>query len=181
MGTAATPHSGGPESSPSEARMHSRQPRFLSSRQCAMTSAWSCLRPAAGFHFGDWVLKLIDAYPGNAPDPRPNPRNIRMGDYQMLLAGDLLRGKFRRSFSRPEPLQPNRISRLEFTLGDKLHRFGKGHRIMVHVQSSWFPLFDRNPQRFCDICHAKPSDYRKARVRVYRSSNRPSFITLPVR
>src|SRR5262249_17287782 len=94
----------------------------------------------------DWVVKLIDVYPGNAPDPRPNPQNVRMGGFQMLVAGDILRAKFRKSFSRPEPMAPDQPTAIEFPLGDKYHTFLKGHRIMVQVQSSWFPMFDRNPQ-----------------------------------
>jgi hypothetical protein len=92
------------------------------------------------------VVKLIDVYPGDAPDPSPNPQNVRMGGFQMLLAGDILRAKFRNSMSAPEPMVPNQPAKLQFTLGDKYHTFLKRHRVMVQVQSSWFPMFDRNPQ-----------------------------------
>jgi len=129
---------------------------------------------------GDWVVKLIDVYPGNAPDPKPNPNNIRMGHFQMLLAGDILRAKFRNSMSAPEPMVPNQPTTLTFTLGDKYHTFLKGHRVMVQIQSSWFPMFDRNPQTFVDIYHAKPADYQKATQTIFRSASRPSFLTLPV-
>jgi len=129
---------------------------------------------------GDWVVKLIDVYPGNAPDPKPNPTNVRMGHFQMLLAGDILRAKFRNSMSAPEPMAPNQPTPLTFTLGDKYHTFLKGHRVMVQIQSSWFPMFDRNPQTFVDIYHAKPSDYQKATQTIFRSTARPSFLTLPV-
>jgi putative CocE/NonD family hydrolase len=129
---------------------------------------------------GDWVVKLIDVYPGNAPDPKPNPNNVRMGHFQMLLAGDILRAKFRTSMSAPEPMVPNQPTSLTFTLGDKYHTFLKGHRVMVQIQSSWFPMFDRNPQTFVDIYHAKPSDYQKATHTIFRSASRPSFLTLPV-
>jgi uncharacterized protein len=128
----------------------------------------------------DWVVKLIDVYPGNAPDPSPNPDNVRMGHFQMLLAGDILRGKFRNSMSAPEPMVPNQPTKITFTLGDKYHMFLKGHRVMVQVQSSWFPMFDRNPQTFVDIYHAKPADYQKATQTVFRSAAQPSFITLSV-
>jgi putative CocE/NonD family hydrolase len=120
----------------------------------------------------DWVVKLIDVYPGNAPAP--------MGGYQMLLAGEILRGKFRNSLSRPEPMVPNQPTRLAFELGDKNHTFRRGHRIMVQIQSSWFPMFDRNPQTFVDIYHAKDSDYQKATQRVYRSPTQSSRIQLTV-
>jgi uncharacterized protein len=121
---------------------------------------------------GDWVVKVIDVYPGNLPAP--------MGHFQMLLAGDVLRAKFRNSMSRPEPMVPGQPTKLAFTLGDKYHTFLKGHRVMVQIQSSWFPMFDRNPQTFTDIYHAKDSDYRKATHKVFRSGQLPSFITLPV-
>jgi hypothetical protein len=129
---------------------------------------------------GDWVVKLIDVYPGDAPDPKPNPQNVRMGHFQMLLAGDILRAKFRKSMSRPEPMVPHQPATLQFSLGDKYHTFLKGHRVMVQIQSSWFPMFDRNPQTFVDIYHAKDADYQKATHQVFRSAALPSFLTLPV-
>ena len=129
---------------------------------------------------GDWVVKLIDVYPGDAPDPSPNPQAIRMGGFQMLLAGDILRAKFRHSMSAPEPMVPHQPAKLQFSLGDKYHTFLKRHRVMIQVQSSWFPMFDRNPQTFVDIYHAKPADYQKAEQTVFRSASRPTFVTLPV-
>ena len=129
---------------------------------------------------GDWVAKLIDVFPETEPDPSPNPENVTMGGYQALLAGDILRGKFRNSLSDPQPMTPNEVTKLEFSLGDKHHTFRKGHRIMVQVQSSWFPMFDRNPQSFVDIYHAAAADYRRATHRVYRSSQFPSHLTVPV-
>ena len=128
---------------------------------------------------GDWVVKVIDVYPGDAPDPKPNPQNVRMGGFQMLLAGDILRAKFRNSMSKPEPMTPRQPATLQFTLGDKYHTFLRRHRLMVQVQSSWFPMFDRNPQTFVDIYHAKDADYRQATHQVFRSVSLPSFITLP--
>jgi hypothetical protein len=103
-----------------------------------------------------------------------------MGGYQMLLAADILRGKFRKSLSNPEPMVPNETTHLEFEVGDKNHTFLKGHRIMVQVQSSWFPMFDRNPQKFVDIYHAKDSDYQKATQKVFRSRENSSRIQLTV-
>jgi len=128
----------------------------------------------------DFVVKLIDAYPGDAPDPKPNPENIHMGGFQMLLAADILRTKFRNSFTAPEPMVPGKATKIEFPLGDKYHTFLKGHRIMVQVQSSWFPMFDRNPQRFVDIYHAKGEDYQKATQKVFRTTDAPSFVTVNV-
>jgi putative CocE/NonD family hydrolase len=129
---------------------------------------------------GDWVVKVIDVYPGDAPDPKPNPENVRMGGFQMLLAGDILRAKFRNGMSTPAPMVPNTPATLQFTLGDKYHTFLKRHRVMVQIQSSWFPMFDRNPQTYVDIYHAKDTDYQKAGHKVFRSAARPSFVTLPI-
>lgn len=117
----------------------------------------------------DWVVKVIDVYPGNAPDNPANPRGVRMGHFQMLLAGEVFRSRYRNSYSRPEPMVPDRPTKIEFDLRDRYHRFLRGHRIMVQVQSSWFPVIDRNPQTFVDIYKAKESDFRRATHRVYRS------------
>ncbi|NOR53228.1 MAG: CocE/NonD family hydrolase [Candidatus Aminicenantes bacterium] len=128
----------------------------------------------------DWVVKLIDVYPGDAPDNKPNPSNVRMGDFQMLVGADVFRGKYRNSFERPEPFVTNKVTRIEYDLRDKCHSFRKGHRIMVQVQSSWFPVIDRNPQKFVDIYHAGASDFQKAVHRVYRSAKFPSHLKLRV-
>ncbi|HMP17058.1 MAG TPA: CocE/NonD family hydrolase, partial [Gemmatales bacterium] len=115
----------------------------------------------------DWIVKLIDVYPADASDPDPNPANIRMGGYQQLVRGDVLRGKFRNSLEKPEPFEPGKPTRVRFTLPDVLHTFRPGHRLMVQIQSTWFPLVDRNPQTFCDIYQAKEADFQKATHRVY--------------
>ena len=128
----------------------------------------------------DWVVKLIDVYPDDAKDPDPNPAGVRMGGYQMLLVGDVLRGRFRNDFSRPEPMAPGRVTRLPFELPDRYHTFRRGHRIMVQVQSSWFPMFDRNPQTFVDVYHARSSDYRPATQRVHRRRGAASRLELPI-
>ena len=134
----------------------------------------------------DFVVKVIDVYPGDFPTPEwpgPGPRpanHVRMGGYQQLVRGEPFRGKFRRSFERPEPFTPGEPDAIRFELPDVAHTFRRGHRVMVHVQSSWFPLVDRNPQTFTDIPRARPEDFRPATQRVYRSAVRPSSITLPV-
>ena len=128
----------------------------------------------------DWVVKLIDVYPPDAPDPEPNPRGVRMGHYQMMLAGDVFRSKFRDSYEHPVPLVPGEVTKIEFDLLDKHHTFLAGHRIMVQIQSSWFPLIDRNPQKFVNIFEAEDSDFQKATHRVYRTKERPSHIKLRV-
>ena len=126
----------------------------------------------------DWVVKVIDVFPDNAPDQENNPMNIRMGGYQRLIRGDIIRGKFRDSFEKPEPFVPGKVTKVAFELPDVQHAFLKGHRIMVQVQSSWFPLFDRNPQTFCNIRAADEADFRKAAHRVYHTARHPSAITL---
>jgi putative CocE/NonD family hydrolase len=128
----------------------------------------------------DWVVKLVDVYPGDYPDPDPNPAGLRMGGYQQLVRGEVFRGRFRHSFERPEPFTPGEVTRIEFTLQDICHTFRAGHRVMVHVQSTWFPLVDRNPQTFVNIPTAKPEDFRKATHRVYRAAATPSGLTVPV-
>ena len=128
----------------------------------------------------DWVVKLIDVYPGDAPDNKPNPQDVRMGDFQMLLAGEVFRGKYRHSYEKPEPFVPNKVTKIEYDLRDKGHCFLKGHRIMVQIQSTWFPVIDRNPQKFVDIYHAKESDFQKATHRVYRSTKNSSHLKLMI-
>ncbi len=128
----------------------------------------------------DWVVKLIDVYPGDYPDPQPNPANLKLGGCQQLVRGDVLRGRFRNSFENPEPFQPGQVTPLDFTLPDIFHTFRSGHRVMVQVQSSWFPLVDRNPQSFVNIPTARPEDFRKATQRVYRASGAASGVTVGV-
>jgi hypothetical protein len=103
-----------------------------------------------------------------------------MGHFQMLLAGEVFRAKFRKSFEKPEPMVPGEITPIEFDLRDRNHTFEKGHRIMVQVQSTWFPVIDRNPQTFVDIYKAEEEDFREATQRVYRSASKPSYIRVNV-
>jgi hypothetical protein len=124
----------------------------------------------------DWVVKVIDVFPDNTPDPTPNPRNVRLGGYEMLVRGDVLRGKFRNSLSAPQPFVPNQPTKIEFVLQDVFHTFKEGHRIMIQVQSTWFPMIDLNPQKFVDIYHAQASDFQKATERIYSTPQYPSHI-----
>jgi hypothetical protein len=101
-----------------------------------------------------------------------------MGGYQMLVRGEPMRARFRNSFERPEAMVPNKITKVEFTLPDVNHAFLKGHRIMVQIQSSWFPLVDRNPQKFVNINTATEADFQKATHRVYRSGQHRSRLTV---
>ena len=123
----------------------------------------------------DWVVKLIDVYPDEvAGQPA-------MGGYQLMVAGDIFRGRYRESFETPKAIEPNVPLTYRFALPDANHVFLPGHRIMVQVQSSWFPLYDRNPQTFVpNIFWAKPGDYRKATHRVYHGPGQASLIELPL-
>ena len=103
-----------------------------------------------------------------------------MGGYQQLIRGEPFRGKFRNSFEKPEPFKPGEIATIKFKMPDVLHTLRPGHRLMVQVQSTWFPLVDRNPQTFCDIYSANESDFKKQTHRVYRDSEHASKITVRV-
>lgn len=126
----------------------------------------------------DFIVKLIDVYPDDTPDIMHNAENVRMGGFQQLVRGEPFRGKYRTGFSDPKPFIPGEVTLLQFRMPDVFHTFRKGHRIMVQIQSSWFPLVDRNPQQFMDIYSAGPEDFRKATQRIYRSRRNPSCILL---
>jgi putative CocE/NonD family hydrolase len=128
----------------------------------------------------DWVVKLIDVYPGDFPNPEPNPADVKLGGCQQLVRGDVFRGRFRNSFEKPEPFEPGKPAKVEMNIPDVCHNFRRGHRVMVQVQSSWFPLVDRNPQTFVDIAKAKPGDFQKATQHVYRSGGMASSLTVQV-
>jgi putative CocE/NonD family hydrolase len=120
----------------------------------------------------DFDVKLIDVYPADDPG--------KMAGYQQLVRGEPFRGKFRKSFAKPEPFTPGKVEEIRFSMPDVYHSFKKGHRIMVQVQSSWFPLTDRNPQTFTDIPNAKASDFVTANERIYHGSRGGSFIEINV-
>jgi putative CocE/NonD family hydrolase len=123
----------------------------------------------------DWVVKLIDVYPDEvAGQPE-------LGGYQLPVAMDILRGRYRESFSEAKAIAPNTPLTYRFALPTSNHVFLPGHKIMVQVQSSWFPLFDRNPQTFVpNIFFAKPEDYKKATEQIYHAAGKASFVELPV-
>jgi putative CocE/NonD family hydrolase len=126
----------------------------------------------------DFVVKVIDVFPDkfNYSDTD----KYMMGGYQMLVRGEVMRGKFRNSFEKPEPFVPGKITEVKYTLPDVAHTFKKGHKLMIQIQSSWFPVVDRNPQKFMDIYHAKDEDFQKATIRVFHNSGAVSKIILPV-
>ncbi|WP_158748556.1 CocE/NonD family hydrolase [Acidobacterium sp. S8] len=137
----------------------------------------------------DFVVKLIDVYPADYPDPEEDNHAgkrvldappLHMGGYQQLLRGEPMRGKFRNSWEKPEAFTPGKMAEVDFTMPDLNHTFRKGHRIMVQVQSSWFPLTDRNPQTFTDIPNAKPEDFKKATEMVFHNHDAASGVEVLV-
>jgi uncharacterized protein len=138
------------------------------------------LRASTSGTDSDFIVKLIDVYPNDAPDPVPNPQDVHLGGYQQMVRGEPFRGKFRDSMAQPEPFIPSQPAKIEFVMPDVLHDFRAGHRIMVQIQSSWFPMVDRNPQRFEDIPTAKASDFQKAAERVYRGGKEGTRIDVLV-
>jgi putative CocE/NonD family hydrolase len=123
----------------------------------------------------DWVVKLIDVYPDQMKD------RAEMGGYQLMVTGDILRGRYRPSFEKAEPVRPNAAETYTVDLHQLYHTFKSGHRIMVQVQSTWFPLYDRNPQTFVpNIFEAPASAYRAQTLRIYRTAAQPSHVCVMV-
>ncbi len=122
----------------------------------------------------DWVVKLIDVYPEEYPE------NPKMGGYQLMIADEVLRGRFREGFEEGKAIPPNEVLPYTIELNNRHHRFRKGHRIMVQIQSTWFPLIDRNPQTFVNIYQAGEEDYQPATHRIYHSAQYPTHISFPV-
>jgi len=133
----------------------------------------------------DWIVKLIDVLPDSIPVPEVDPKSkVRppppLAGFQMLIRGEVFRGKFRNSFSKPEPFAPGQVTKVEYGMNDIFHTFRRGHRIMIQVQSSWFPLVDRNPQKFMNINEAREGDFQKAVHRVFRQRDAASSITVQI-
>ncbi len=129
----------------------------------------------------DWVVKLIDVFPGATPNLKLGDETIQRSGMQMMVRGEIIRGRFRESYTHPKPFEPGTITRVPLPLQDVLHTFKKGHRIMVQIQSSWFPFFDRNPQTYvANIFEASEDDFVKAEHRVYWSKDRPSNLLLRI-
>jgi len=124
----------------------------------------------------DWIVKVIDVYPGDAPDDQ----GVVMSHYQMMVRGDIIRAKFRDSLAHPTPTHPGEVTKIAFGLQDVNHCFRKGHRLMVQVQCSWFPLFDANPQKFMSFADAVKTDFQKATQRIHLGGAHSSHITLGI-
>lgn len=128
----------------------------------------------------DFVVKLIDVLPDDTPAPVPNPKNVQLAGAQRLVRADVFRGRFRNNFEKPEAFQPNVPTEVEYELNDVLHTFKKGHRLLVQVQSTWFPLVDLNPQQFVNISTADVAAFKKATIRIYHEPGHASAVRLPV-
>lgn len=129
----------------------------------------------------DWIVKIIDVYPNNAPDNTTTRKGMHMAGYQQMIRSEIIRGRFRNSYEIPEPFIPGKVENINLELQDVLHCFQKGHRIMIQIQSTWFPLADRNPQKYVpNIFEAQDSDFIKATHRVYHSPELSSFIEVKV-
>ena len=123
----------------------------------------------------DWVVKLIDVFP---PEVRANPQ---LGGYQLMVSADILRGRYRESPEHPKPSEPGVVAPYRVRMPEANHTFLPGHRIMVQVQSSWFPLYDRNPQTFVEnVAKADPATYRSATHRIWLAPGQASYVELPV-
>ncbi len=177
-----------PEYMVDDQRFAARRPDVLvyqtAPLDCALTLAGPLgvrLQASTSGTDSDWVVKLIDVYPGDTPNPSPNPSRVQMGGYQQLVRGEPFRGRFWKSFEQPQPLPANQFVEIDYDMPDVFHTFRPGHRIMVQVQSSWFPLVDRNPQKFVpSIPFAKPEDFVPATERISRSANAPSRLEVLV-
>jgi putative CocE/NonD family hydrolase len=139
----------------------------------------------------DFVVKVIDVFPSKFkydsayccagyPNQKEFNEPYLMDNYQMLVRGEIMRGKFRNSFEKPEPFKPGEITTVKFDLPDVAHTFKKGHKLMIQIQSSWFPIADRNPQQFVDIYHCDEKDFVKSDIKIYHDKQNASSITLPV-
>ena len=135
----------------------------------------------------DFVVKIIDVFPDmfsykndDQEGGKALSRSYPVGGYEMLVHGEIFRGRYRNSFEKPEAFTPDKVEKVSFKLADIAHTFQKGHRMMIQIQSSWFPLVDRNPQKFINIYEASEKDFQKAVIKIYHSKQYPSNIVLPV-
>jgi uncharacterized protein len=172
-------------------RFVARRPDVLVYETDALSEALTLAGPITADLFvsttgtdADFIVKLIDVYPDNGTDNAHNGpasgADGKLGGFQMLVRAEVMRGKFRNSLSKPEPFAPGKPDEVKIALNDVHHTFKSGHKIMVQVQSSWFPLVDRNPQKFVDIYHATEADFQKATHRVYRSARMGSHLRVGV-
>ncbi|QQL49212.1 CocE/NonD family hydrolase [Mucilaginibacter ginkgonis] len=141
---------------------------------------WANLKVAITGTDADWIVKVIDVYPDSTKNNKWTGKETFLSGYQQMVRSEAMRGKYRNNVSKPKPFVPGKVTPVNFELQDVLHTFKKGHRIMMQVQSTWFPLIDRNPQKFVDIMKARESDFQKATHKVYTSKANPSFLKVRV-
>ena len=169
-------------------RQQSRRPDVLVFETDVLTEEvtiagpiWANLFVSTTGSDADWVVKVIDVYPNSTEDTEETQNSINMGGYQLLVRGEVFRGRFRNSFEQPEPFVPNQVTPVNWKLQDAHHTFLPGHKIMIQVHSSWFPYVDMNPQTYVDnIFEAKPSDYKKQTHTLWHNSQYQSGVTLSV-
>lgn len=169
-------------------RFAARRPDVLVWQTEPLENDWTLAGPVDASLFvstsgedADWIVKLIDVFPGSAPDPEPNPRDVRMGGYQMMVRSEVMRGRYREGYDAPLPFERNKVTRVELPLQDVFHTFQRGHRVMIQLQSTWFPLVDRNPQSWVEnIFLAGEDDFIKATHRLWRTAQAPSHVTVHV-
>jgi hypothetical protein len=128
----------------------------------------------------DFVVKLIDVFPHDLKPGKDQNIKIPLGGYQMLVRGEVMRGRYRNSLEKPEPFVPGKVTEVKYELPDVAHTFKKGHRIMIQVQNSWFPLVDRNPQKFVNIYKCSDADFQKSTMRIYHDSTYPSHLKINI-
>ena len=168
-------------------RFASRRPDVLSYQTDVLDhdltlagNTWADLKVAITGTDADWVVKIVDVYPDSAKNNQFTAKGTYMSAYQQMVRSEEMRGKYRNDISKPEPFVPGKVTPVNFELQDILHTFKKGHRIMVQVQSSSFPLIDRNTQQFQDIMKAKDTDFKKETHKVYTSKEHPSYLKVRV-
>jgi uncharacterized protein len=172
-------------------RFVSRRPDVLTYQTDVLTDdltvagpIWPSLRVSTSGTDSDFVVKLVDVYPDGYQDPADagasSATYSRMGGYQQLVRGEVFRGKFRNSYEKPEPFQPNAVTAIDYVMPDVFHTFRRGHRVMVQIHSSWFPLVNLNPQKFMNITQATDADFQKATERIYRAGKTASRIDVGV-
>ncbi|AMJ64921.1 CocE/NonD family hydrolase [Hymenobacter sp. PAMC 26628] len=169
-------------------RFASRRPDVLTYQTDVLTSPLTLAGPiqallqvATTGTDADWVVKIIDVYPDDTPDNPRNLPNVHLGGYQQMVRSEVMRGRFRNSFERPEPFVAGQVTAVPFTVQDLMHTFRKGHRLMVQVQSTWFPLVDRNPQKYVpNIFEADATDFQSATHRLYHAPGQASQLVVKV-
>jgi len=141
---------------------------------------WADLKVSTTGTDADWIVKVMDVYPDSTANNKFTGKEVNMAGYQQMVRSEAMRGKFRNGFDKPAAFEPGKVTAVNFELQDLLHTFKKGHRLMVQIQSSWFPLIDRNPQTFVDIMQADDHDFKKATHKVYTSKAHPSHLKVKV-